>query len=118
MAVKVMNASVSSEEFLGEITAVKLTIGLTHVVPILGYTNDGQNKCIIMPLMVCSLSEQVRDATLSATDRVKALFHVVSGLSGLHTKGIVYLDIKAENVLFDGTVISIISKDIIVHVVP
>jgi wee1-like protein kinase len=55
---------------------------------------------ISMELCECSLSKYIEQVKVTETLIAKVLHDICKGLSKLHLKGIVHLDIKAENILY------------------
>jgi serine/threonine protein kinase len=60
---------------------------------------DPSRAFIVMELMLCSLVDAVVKYCLSASDVWRALCDVAEALRFMHSKGIVHMDVNAENVL-------------------
>jgi TPR repeat protein len=60
---------------------------------------DPSRAYIVMELMSCSLVDAGAKYCLSAIDVTQAIYDVAEALRFMHSKGIVHMDVKAENVL-------------------
>jgi ABC-type sugar transport system substrate-binding protein len=73
-----------------------------HIVPIYHY-GVVENQCayIAMRLMHGSLKEVLAEAPLPSERVIDITTQLIAGLGYAHSKGMIHLDIKPENVLFD-----------------
>jgi serine/threonine protein kinase len=60
---------------------------------------DASRAFIVTELMSCSLVDAVTNSSLSASDVWQALCDVAEALRFMHSKGIVHMDVKAENIM-------------------
>ena len=78
-----------------------------NIVPLLGWSNDGDAPCLVYALMVGgSLEDRLAceggAAPLSSNERICVLSDVARGLAYLHSVvQIIHLDVKSANVLID-----------------
>lgn len=74
-----------------------------RVVPIQWAAKTRDNICLAMPLMTGgSLTDKIAAVPLSVRDAIKVGQDVCEGVAHVHAAGLLHLDIKPTNVLFDG----------------
>ena len=110
VAVKVMrDITLHSEEQLTREVAAVSQCRHPHLVPMLGYSDDGPQKCIVYHFMSQgSLSSMLQEKgrQLPWRRRVCILSQILSALEYLHTQvdpPIVHRDVKTANILLDGS---------------
>jgi serine/threonine protein kinase len=75
--------------------------GHKHIVHLYDVLQDDDNTYLVEEF--CNgktLCESIRDKDLSVEDKRKALTHILHAISGCHTKGIVYCDLKPSNIIY------------------
>lgn len=73
-----------------------------RVVPIQWAAISADHICLAMPLMPGgSLTDKIAVRPLPATEAIKMGIDVCAGVSRLHAAGLLHLDIKPTNILFD-----------------
>ena len=109
VALKVLTASVSEEEFVLRFEReAQIRIDHPNVVRVLdaGCTDDGQPFIALELLEGESFSEKLRSAPLPAAEVQNLVLQACAGLAAAHARGIVHRDLKPGNLFIrtDGTV--------------
>jgi serine/threonine protein kinase len=81
---------------------VMFSTNTTNVVPIQYACQTHDKICLVMPFLPGgSLADRITTTPLPPCDAVRTFLAVLDGLSEIHLKGYLHLDLKPSNILFD-----------------